>query len=102
MRSIPSAVSSEDLQIGRGETLEDTAMVVSRYASAFVIRTYADDDVNLESDVQFGVTRALVGHFRRHDEPHPSEPGEAVPWYSLDYTLVMEPGEAKLPRPPIK
>ncbi len=21
------------------------------------------------------------------------------PWHSLDYTLVMEPGEARLPRP---
>lgn len=46
----PSTVSSEDLQIGRGETLEDTAMVVSRYASAFVIRTYADDDVKLVAE----------------------------------------------------
>lgn len=43
----PSTVSKEDLQIGRGETLEDTAKVVSRYAEAFVLRTYADDDVAL-------------------------------------------------------
>ncbi len=47
---IPSSVNSADLQIGRGETLEDTAMVVSRYASAFVIRTYADDDVKLVAE----------------------------------------------------
>jgi catechol 1,2-dioxygenase len=65
-------------------------------------QVYADDDSNLETDVQFGVTRALVGHFERHDEPHPSEPEASVPWYSLDYTFAMEPGEAKLPRPPIK
>jgi catechol 1,2-dioxygenase len=50
--------------------------------------------------VQFGVTRALVGGFERHDEPHPT--GVEPPWYSLDYTFVMEPGEARLPRPPIK
>jgi catechol 1,2-dioxygenase len=24
------------------------------------------------------------------------------PWYSLDYTFEMEPGVAKLPRPPIQ
>jgi catechol 1,2-dioxygenase len=63
---------------------------------------YADDDPNLETDVQFGVTRALVGKFDRHDEPHPSEPDVEVPWYSLDYTFVMESGEARLPKPPIK
>ncbi len=62
----------------------------------------SDDDPNLETDVQFGVTRALVGQFDRHDEPHPSEPGVEAPWYSLDYTFVMEPGEARLPKPPIK
>jgi len=44
---IPSTVGPSELQIGRGETLEDTAKVVSRYAEAFVIRTYADDDVHL-------------------------------------------------------
>lgn len=63
---------------------------------------YADDDPNLETDVQFGVTRALVGAYRRHDEPHASEQAAPVPWYSLDYTFVMEPGEARLPRPPIR
>jgi catechol 1,2-dioxygenase len=67
-----------------------------------ISQIYADDDPNLDSDVQFGVTRALVGHFTRHEEPHPSEPDIQPPWHTLDHTLVMEPGEAKLPRPPIK
>lgn len=35
-------VGPDDLQIGRGETAEDTARVVSTYASAFVIRTFED------------------------------------------------------------
>lgn len=41
----PIAVRPEDLQLGRGETIEDTARVMSRYAKAVTIRTYRDRDV---------------------------------------------------------
>jgi ornithine carbamoyltransferase len=38
-------LSTGDLQLGRGETLRDTATVLSRYLDALMIRTYAQDDV---------------------------------------------------------
>jgi ornithine carbamoyltransferase len=41
----PIAIGPNELQLGRGETIEDTARVISRYARAFVIRTFADEDV---------------------------------------------------------
>jgi ornithine carbamoyltransferase len=41
----PITVGPDDLQLGRGETIEDTAQVIGRYARAFVIRTYSDEDV---------------------------------------------------------
>ena len=41
----PIGVGPDELQLGRGETIEDTARVISRYARAFVIRTYKDEDV---------------------------------------------------------
>lgn len=41
----PIGVGPGDLQLGRGETIEDTARTISRYARAFVVRTYAHADV---------------------------------------------------------
>jgi hydroxyquinol 1,2-dioxygenase len=64
-------------------------------------QVYSSDDPNLETDVQFGVTRALIGKYVRHKgEPAPA-PDVKGPWYSLDHHFMIEPGEAKLPRPPI-
>jgi catechol 1,2-dioxygenase len=75
------------------------ALVFKEGYKTLTSQVYADDDPHLETDVQFGVTRALVGRFERHDE---SRAEADAPWYSLAYTFVMEPGEARLPRPPIR
>ena len=66
-----------------------------------ITQVFVDDDEHLESDVVFGVTRHLIGDFRRGEGTPPSLEVKG-PWYRLDYELVMEPGEAKLPKPPIK
>src|SRR5664279_3838057 len=66
-----------------------------------ITQIYAPDDEHIDSDVQFGVTRALIGNYLRHDESAP-EFGPATPWYSLDQRFVMEPGEARRPLAPIR
>jgi protocatechuate 3,4-dioxygenase beta subunit len=65
-----------------------------------ISQIYTPDDEKLETDAQFGVTRALIGDYVRHEGPSPkSGPGE---WYSLDQNFVMEAGQSRLPKPPIQ
>ncbi|PCE22963.1 catechol 1,2-dioxygenase [Paraburkholderia acidicola] len=64
-------------------------------------QVYSSDDPNLETDVQFGVTRALVGQYVLHDGEKAPADDIKGPWYSLDHYFVIEAGEATLPRPPI-
>ena len=78
------------------------ALIFREGYKTLISQVFDPSDPNIDSDVQFGVTQALTGHFVRHDEPHPERPEIGTPWYALDYTYVMEPGDAVLPRAPIK
>jgi len=77
------------------------ALIVKDGYKTLISQVYDPRDPHIDTDVQFGVTEALIGDFVRHDEPRPGAPDVTPPWYSLDYTYVMEPGVADLPRAPI-
>jgi catechol 1,2-dioxygenase len=78
------------------------ALIFKPGYKVLISQVYDPGDPHIDSDVQFGVTKALIGDFVRHDDDHPTERCVAVPWYSLDYTYTMVAGEAVLPRPPIR
>jgi catechol 1,2-dioxygenase len=78
------------------------ALIFKPGFKVLISQVYDPKDPNIDVDPQFGVTKALLGDYVRHDEPHPSDAAIRIPWYALDYTYVMDPGEAVLPQPPIK
>lgn len=78
------------------------ALVFKQGYKTLISQIYADDDPRIHTDPQFGVTKALLGAFVRHDEVHPARKDVAAPWWSLEHRLVLEPGVAILPKPPIK
>ena len=43
----PVVLSSQELQLGRGETIEDTGRVLSRYVDAIVLRTFEQERLEL-------------------------------------------------------
>ncbi len=61
-------LSAGDLQLGRGETLKDTATVLSRYLDAIMIRTFAQEDVEeLARNASIPVINGLT------DSAHPCQ-----------------------------
>ncbi|MFT8242951.1 dioxygenase [Roseomonas sp. BN140053] len=74
-------------------------LILKEGFKTLVTQVFVDDDEHLESDVVFGVTQALVGGYQLGQGPAPD--GSEGEWWSLDYTFHLEPGEARLPTPPI-
>ena len=59
----PVVIDASTTQLGRGETLEDTAMVMSRYCAAIVIRTFGQDRIErLASASSVPVVNALTDY----------------------------------------
>lgn len=57
----PLFLSSNDIQLGRGETIHDTAKVLERYLDGIMIRTYAHSDViELANEANIPVINALT------------------------------------------
>ena len=64
----PIFLRNDDLQIGRGETIEDTAKIISNFASALVVRTFKQADVDeLGRCASIPVLNALT------DDDHPTQ-----------------------------
>ncbi|MBR0736871.1 catechol 1,2-dioxygenase [Bradyrhizobium liaoningense] len=78
------------------------ALIFKPGFKVLISQVYDPNDPHIDSDVQFGVTQALIGNFMRHETPHPTAREVTAPWYSLDHTYRLEAGDAVLPRPPIK
>ncbi len=75
-------------------------MVTHPGYKTLITQVFADDDEHLDSDVTFSVVRSLVGKFRKHDGKPPAD-DVTGPWYTLEYDLYLEPGEMRIPVPPI-
>ncbi|MSO43311.1 MAG: ornithine carbamoyltransferase [Candidatus Planktophila sp.] len=64
----PIFIRGDELQLGRGETIADTARIMSGYCSALIIRTFAQSDVNeLGANASIPVINALT------DDDHPTQ-----------------------------
>ncbi len=64
----PIFIRGDDLQLGRGETISDTAKIISGFASALIVRTFAQSDVDeLGTAASIPVINALT------DDDHPTQ-----------------------------
>jgi hydroxyquinol 1,2-dioxygenase len=54
-------------------------------------QVYDPEDPNLQTDSQFGVTKALIGNYAKRSDGS----------YALEFIFTLEAGEARLPKAPI-
>jgi catechol 1,2-dioxygenase len=66
-----------------------------------ITQIFADDAEHLETDVTFSVIRSIVGHYARHESGPAPAPDVDGPYYTLAHDFVLEPGEMRIPIPPI-
>src|SRR3546814_14970621 len=57
---------------------------------------YSSDDPHLETDVQFGLTRALVGDYVAHENISDPDADVHGRWYSLEHTFVIRSAERRV------
>jgi len=59
----PIFIRGDELQLGRGETIADTAKIISGYCDALIVRTFAQGDVEeLGANASIPVINALTDH----------------------------------------
>jgi ornithine carbamoyltransferase len=64
----PIFIRGDELQLGRGETISDTAKIISGYCEAMIIRTYAQSDVDeLGANASIPIINGLT------DDDHPTQ-----------------------------
>jgi ornithine carbamoyltransferase len=79
----PIFIRGDELQLGRGETIADTARIISGYCDALIIRTFAQSDVDeLGANASIPVINALT------DDDHPTQ--LLADWLTIRETFGSE------------
>jgi ornithine carbamoyltransferase len=79
----PIFIRGDELQLGRGETIADTAKIISGYCDALIIRTFAQSDVDeLGANASIPVINALT------DDDHPTQ--LLADWLTIRETFGSE------------
>ena len=79
----PIFLRGDDLQLGRGETIADTARIISGFCDALIIRTFAQSDVDeVGAHASIPVINALT------DDDHPTQ--LLADWLTIRETFGSE------------
>lgn len=64
----PIFIRGDELQLGRGETIADTARIISGYCDALIVRTFAQSDVE-----ELGINSTIPVINALSDDDHPTQ-----------------------------